>query len=70
MKSKRDPRGKIGAGMALSVLPHPGFCALVRHMARVAAEHDYGLLIEQGVQPDRSSDGDNGKGRNLRTVLK
>jgi hypothetical protein len=39
-------------------------------MARVAAERDYGQLLEHGVQPGRPGEDDHEKSSNLRKVLK
>jgi hypothetical protein len=66
----RHPRRKIGGKNVKSTPPHEGLCALVRHMARVAAERDYGQLLEHGVQPGRPGEDDHEKSSNLRKVLK
>lgn len=51
--TKRTLRGTFGSGSEPPRPPiHPGFFALVRHMARVAAERDYRRFVEQGIQPN------------------
>lgn len=57
VSTKRTLRGTFGSGGEPPRPPlHPGFYALVRHMARVAAERDYKRFLEDGIQPDGESE--------------
>ena len=59
VSTRRTLRGTFGSGSEPPKPPiHPGFYALVRHMARVAAERDYERLVEEGIQPN--SEGEEG----------
>lgn len=61
VSTRRTLRGTFGSGQEPPSPPiHPGFYALVRHMARLAAERDYKRLVEHGIQPDNEGEDGNG----------
>lgn len=59
VSTRRTLRGSFGSGSEPPRTPiHPAFFALVRHMARLAAERDYKRLVEDGIQSDDNGEGE------------
>lgn len=59
MSSGRTLRGAFGGGEPPRSGPHPGLLALVRYMARAAAERDYDRLLSSGTTTDCTNEGRN-----------